>query len=816
MEFDYAEAYKHSCLIAGDEHTPITWQVFFDPNNMGKRFDLAKNWTQTLRESYFELIEKQSHYCGVYLTVNETDGKGRNKENITKIRFFVVDYDGQAEPNWSIEPTFKTNRDATHGHAYWRVSDECPVSFYPEIQKRISLYYNSDHRIIDLSRVFRLCGSLHYKDANNPKMYRITGESGKSYSTQEFIDAHMLGAVEDAKLNQWIKNKEANKTGEGFTDNPRYLTKLAHYAANIASPAILGCGGDTLLRSCLYARDLGITVKACQDIFWEHYNPRCEPPWDDNQHSKTNFYDIIENGYSYAGNAAGCKTAIGSFSELPPIDKPVEGWEENKSLALPVVATGNVLTDHRISRSDGELLLSQCTIKSAHYDLVRAFDGMVFDGCKLIRAGEIFYAYNDDKNVWEQLGKDIIRALIQRFFSEYKPSDTFTNGIFNVLKDFVNVRDIENGIWLSDPEKECDNLTLFKNGIVDFTDINNIIIHPHTSDFFSLNNVGYDWDITAKCPVWESFLSTVWDTDATRSNANTLQEFMGYMLVNDMSLQCFLFLLGVPRSGKSLITKVMTNVIGKANTCTPALDKLNQDSTIHHIIKSKLAIIPDAHSVNRMNRDPVLSQLKAMSGQDDISYHEMYIGSKTAEIKAKLVLTANSMPEFIDSSGALADRAIPIVFHNSFVGREDRTLASKLLKETAAICCWAMIGLKRLRTNNNIFTQSQDSKEELIEIKEDLFPLSQFIKQCCKIAPDVEISNDTLYSAYQLFATLNGIKLPFTKIQFTKCLRTSSLPLTKFRGVIEDTDERVTGFRGIRLNDQTLNKMGIGGFTPIP
>jgi len=817
MEFNYNEAKKFCQILVGGSDVNVTWQVFFDPDNMGQRPDLGKNWTASLDDSLEFIKYRQSQLCGVYLTVNETDGHGRSESNITKIKYFIADYDGMEEPKWRVEPTFTTSRDSTHGHAYWRVLDECGIEDYKVIQKRITLVYNCDERVIDLSRVLRLAGSLHLKTPTDPKMYFVASHSGKEYSVKEFVDAHAMDAIGEAELSNWEDKRQANLSGEGITDNPRYVEQVIKYAKTQATPAVLNNGGSNiLLRSCLFAKDRGISYQTCQEIFWEHYNPRCEPPWDDTPQSKSHFFTTIKNGYEYADNASGCHTAVGVFKQLPPIPPPVDGWEENKKLAptlQEVVVTGDIKKTLRITKLEGEVLLSQCTIKSAHYDLVRAFDGMVFDGERIIRSGEVFYEYDVKKHVWRVIGKDVVRALIQRFFNEYKPSDTFTNGIYNVFRDFVNHEQIDNGRWLNNPDDECRDLTLFKNGIVDFSDVNNITIKPHSVDFFCLNNLGYEWDEEAKCPEWIKFLNTLWDTVDTKLNILTLQEFMGYMLLGDTSLQTFLMLQGLSRGGKGIITTIITAMIGKENVCTPPLSKLNSDSTIHQIIKSKAVLIPDAHTVNRNNRDNVLSGFKAMTGQDDLSYHEMYVGAKTASVSAKVVMTANTMPEFVDSSGALANRMLPIVFHKSFAGKEDRGLSTRLKKEIAGITAWAAKGIKRLRDNNNQFTRSNDSAEELQEIREEMFPLSNFVTQCCRVGTDREVGIDVLYQAYQLHSTIGGVKLPFTKIQFSKTLRTSELQLIKCRPTVDGV--RVSSFRGISLNEDMIKKMGVGGFTPV-
>lgn len=45
-------------------------------------------------ETYSELLKKINQGSGVFVAINQTDGNGRKKENVTKVRAFFVDLDG--------------------------------------------------------------------------------------------------------------------------------------------------------------------------------------------------------------------------------------------------------------------------------------------------------------------------------------------------------------------------------------------------------------------------------------------------------------------------------------------------------------------------------------------------------------------------------------------------------------------------------------------------------------------------------------------------------------------------------------------------
>ena len=65
----------------------------------------------------------------------------------------------------------------------------------------------------------------------------------------------------------------------------------------------------------------------------------------------------------------------------------------------------------------------------------------------------------------------------------------------------------------------------------------------------------------AKCPEWHKFLESIWPGNTALKNQ--LQEFMGYCLTADNSLQKFAIFIGKSRGGKGVITDIMREMVGK-------------------------------------------------------------------------------------------------------------------------------------------------------------------------------------------------------------------------------------------------------------
>lgn len=800
-------------LLTGDVNEKVTFQVFYDPKNEEiKRPDLAKHWVANLDDSLDFINWSQSNLCGVYVGVNKSDGKGRENSNIIGYRCLFADFDGMEEPQWPITPHFIQKRDDTHGHAFWLVSDIYTADEFKSLQKRIAMILNTDHQVTDPARVVRMSGTVHYKDPKNPAMYTVTDDNTDGdfkYTKQDIINAFPLSAQQDAELKQWLESRDGLLNGTGYELNERYINQTTVWLRDKAPIAVLGSGSHTVFKVAGYGHDHGIPLLEMQDMMWNIYNPRCEPPWESREQNQ--FNDIIERGYKYATSAAGCKTAIASFTHCgESIPEPIDGWKSNEkkdTIDFTPIERGSTI---RCNTAEGGLLQAQINNKSPHYQQALVFDGVMYDGKNLIRCDKVFYTYNG--KVWSTISDDVIKSNIQKFFSNYNPADSFVRGVLACLSDLTNVPAIQNGTWIDeDVNRDSDSVVVYNNGIVDLSKPNPEL-EPHNRNLFTFTMRSYDYKPNAKCPNFLKFLDSIWSDDIKLKMQ--LQEWMGYILTDDVSLQKFAILMGFSRGGKGVLANLMTELVGKDNTVAPSLSNLTKDSALDSMSTASLVMIPDAHSVALNKRDEVLSTFKAITGGDPIGFHRMYKGYKTTVFKSRFMLSTNNVPEFVDASGALANRMLVFPFYVSFKGRENHNLLNELIAEIEGIATWALEGLKRLRINGGKFTESESGLIEKQEIRDDMFPLAQYINSMCVIADGAETSTDILYSAYKLWASITGVKKPFTEIQFSKMLKNSELHLKPAR--TWSNGVRVRGFSGIKLSDDTTARLSLNFNRVVP
>lgn len=168
----------------------FTYQTF-DDDQERKNGGFAIIRHGALETHASELTRANKVGCGIFVTINETDGKGRKGENIIRVRAFWVDLDGapldpvKAAP---LPPHFLVESGgAARWHAYWLVED-CPLDQFRPVQKALAERFNSDPTVCDLPRVMRLPGFYHRKA--EPRMVRlIRGTDAPPYQFAAFAEA---------------------------------------------------------------------------------------------------------------------------------------------------------------------------------------------------------------------------------------------------------------------------------------------------------------------------------------------------------------------------------------------------------------------------------------------------------------------------------------------------------------------------------------------------------------------------------------------------------------------------------------------------
>jgi putative DNA primase/helicase len=106
---------------------------------------------------------------------------------------------------------------------------------------------------------------------------------------------------------------------------------------------------------------------------------------------------------------------------------------------------------------------------------------------------------------------------------------------------------------------------------------------------------------------------------------------------------------------------------------------------------------------------------------------------------------------FSDPSGTIASRFIPVLFKESFEGREDETLTEQLLDELPGILeLGKSPGWRRLRDRRK-FVLPIGSQEALQRMEKKAAPMLNFVAERCVTGGDQSWDRDDCYAVYKNF-----------------------------------------------------------------
>ena len=236
------------------------------------------------------------------------------------------------------------------------------------------------------------------------------------------------------------------------------------------------------------------------------------------------------------------------------------------------------------------------------------------------------------------------------------------------------------GPWPADEllatRSELVHLPSLVSGLADY-------ILPATPRYFTMAALDYRFSVDAPAPAtWLTFLSQLWPEDS--GSIGTLQEWFGYCLTPDTRQQKILLVVGPKRSGKGTVARVIRSLVGRENVAGPTLASLATNFGLWPLLSKSLAIISDARLGGRTDSQIVVERLLSISGEDSpLPADRKNREPVTAKLPTRLMILSNELSPPCGFVRALASRMIVLRLTESFYGRENHDLTTKLQGELA-------------------------------------------------------------------------------------------------------------------------------------
>jgi putative DNA primase/helicase len=230
----------------------------------------------------------------------------------------------------------------------------------------------------------------------------------------------------------------------------------------------------------------------------------------------------------------------------------------------------------------------------------------------------------------------------------------------------------------------------------------------------------------------------------------------GYLLTPDTSQQRIFLIIGPKRAGKGTLVHLLRELLGADNVTFQRLASLAGEFGCWPLIDKSLAVVADAR-LKTTDTHRLTETLLSISGGDPQTINRKYASFWSGRLNVRFLITTNVLPVLADASGTIATRFIVLRLTESFYGKEDRELASKLTKELSGVLNWSLAGLERLE-RRGYFLQPASGAEHIQRMADLAAPIATFAREWCEVGPGRSIKVKELYRAYQAWSKETGQK----------------------------------------------------------
>jgi P4 family phage/plasmid primase-like protien len=388
--------------------------------------------------------------------------------------------------------------------------------------------------------------------------------------------------------------------------------------------------------------------------------------------------------------------------------------------------------------------------------------------------------YNYDHGVWTPGQGGIEAAISGLLGNRYRGSHA--RNAFDVIRLSPRAPQIS-----GDPVPRYINV---RNGMIDWA-AGTLV--PHSPDHRSTVQLPVDYNPDAQCPQFEEFIAQVLPPDCYQSTEDSpgfIWEVLGYALYSGNPLHIAILLYGKGRNGKGTLIRILKRLLGDRNCATVGLHELAENRFRTATLFGKLANLAGDLDSRWLNNT---ATFKAITGGDSIQGEHKYGAVFDFQPWALPFYSANKAFGAADSSEGWVARWVVIPFPTSFIGREDRTLDTRLQSENelAGILRRAVEALPVLMARGRL-----PEPESVREAKRAFVAASDAVRswldEYCTVDPHAWTARTALYSAYRAHADEAGAKRLSAREFYSR--------IEQINGVWPATRRGERGFTGIALN----------------
>lgn len=250
----------------------------------------------------------------------------------------------------------------------------------------------------------------------------------------------------------------------------------------------------------------------------------------------------------------------------------------------------------------------------------------------------------------------------------------------------------------------------------------------HNPKYLSLVQLPINYDPKAKCPNILRFLGQVLQP----KDVFTVLQLFSYCLYRTAKYEKAVMCCGNGDNGKGTLLKLFERFLGDQNVSHASIQELNNDRFAIADLHGKLANVCADMKAEKLTNTGTFKML--VSG-DTIRAQRKHGQPFSFKNSAKLIFSANEIPESNDQTYAYFKRWIILLFDKIFQGKDkDTNLIEKLTteEELSGLLNLAIIALKKLITDNG-FIHVDDVYSIQKEYNQNATTIEDFLNKKCQL-----------------------------------------------------------------------------------
>lgn len=293
-----------------------------------------------------------------------------------------------------------------------------------------------------------------------------------------------------------------------------------------------------------------------------------------------------------------------------------------------------------------------------------------------------------------------------------------------------------------------------KNGIYSIEDQ---MLYPHGPQWPYRGVIAVNYDPEARCPRW---LELVERALPDKEDQQLLQLLFGMLLIGTNPAQIMAILHGLPQSGKGVIARIMSSLVGRENTGTLRTDHLDGRFEMGRIRHKTLLYAPDVNQ-NFMNTQGA-HLLKAITGEDPISpeYKNSNATPPAEAIPGLPIITCNSRLRIrFEGDKEAWRRRLVVIYFGVEVPAEDRIdhFSDVLIQtEGSGILNWSLEGYGIYKNAGCRFTLTGKQLKERDELLDESESYMVFAREGVSENNGSQVTSNDAWTAYVQFCSDRG------------------------------------------------------------